>query len=200
MKRSDSPIDKSFRTEIILTVLLVVLTIASGFLIQVLLQIQANRRAEHRAGLLMVDTLEEFSAYAWNEHARNAAAVKRLAGLPEQNIHYAEPENPEEILRQLKSWQEEGVTGLFSFCDVEAWSLITMMDNAGMGRAFSIVGFDNIMRYINFPKPICTIDPNLGEEAVTAIDLMRKRIHDPSLPPQQVILPVSLVCRNTCSR
>ena len=84
MKRSDSPKSKSFRTEIILTVLLVVLTIASGFLIQVLLQIQANRRAEHRAGLLMVDTLEEFSAYAWNEHARNAAAVKRLAGLPEQ--------------------------------------------------------------------------------------------------------------------
>ena len=75
-----------------------------------------------------------------------------------------------------------------------------MMDNVGMGRAFSIVGFDNIIRYINFPKPICTIDPNLGEEAVTAIDLMRKRIHDPSLPPQQVILPVSLVCRNTCSR
>ena len=47
------------------------------------------------------------------------------AGLPEQNIHYAEPENPEEILRQLKSWQEEGVTGLFSFCDVEAWQTIT---------------------------------------------------------------------------
>ena len=84
MKRSDSPKNKSFRTEIILTVLLVVLTIASGFLIQVLLQIQANRRAEHRAGLLMVDTLEEFSAYAWNEHARNADAVKRLADLPEQ--------------------------------------------------------------------------------------------------------------------
>ena len=84
MKRSDSSKNKSFRTEIILTVLLVVLTIASGFLIQVLLQIQANRRAEHRAGLLMVDTLEEFSAYAWNEHARNADAVKRLAGLPEQ--------------------------------------------------------------------------------------------------------------------
>ena len=84
MKRSDSPKSKSFRTEIILTVLLVVLTIASGFLIQVLLQIQANRRAEHRAGLLMVDTLEEFSAYAWNEHARNADAVKRLADLPEQ--------------------------------------------------------------------------------------------------------------------
>ena len=81
MKRSDPPKNKSFRTEIILTVLLVVLTIASGFLIQLLLQIQENRRAEQRAGLLMTDTLEEFSAYAWNEHARNAKGIKSLEGL-----------------------------------------------------------------------------------------------------------------------
>ena len=120
------------------------------------------------------------------------------AGIPEGNIHYAEPENREEVLRQLQAWQAEGVTGLFSFCDVEAWSIITMMDNEGMNPSFGIVGFDNIMRYINFPKPICTIDPNLREEAVTAIDLLRKRIHDPSLPPQQVVLPVSLVCRGSC--
>lgn len=84
MKRSEPPKNKSFRTEIILTVLLVVLTIASGFLIQVLLQIQENRRAEQRASLLMTDTLEEFSAYAWNEHARNAKGIKSLDGLPGQ--------------------------------------------------------------------------------------------------------------------
>ena len=122
------------------------------------------------------------------------------SGIPERNIHYAEPESNDEILPQLQRWQEEGVTGLFSFCDVEAWSTITMLENTGLSNAFSVVGFDNIMRYINFPKPICTIDPHLREEAVTAIDLLRRRIHDPSLPPQQVILPVSLICRNTCSR
>ena len=123
------------------------------------------------------------------------------AGIPAGRIHYAEPENEQEILRQLLSWQQEGVTGLFSFCDVEAWNSITLMENAGMARegGFAIVGFDNILRYINFPKPICTIDPHLMEEACTAIDLLRKRIHDPSLPPQQVILPVSLVCRESCS-
>ena len=54
------------------------------------------------------------------------------------------------------------------------------------------------MRYINFPKPICTIDPSLREEAATAIGLLRKRIHEPALPPQQVVLPVSLVCRGSC--
>ena len=123
------------------------------------------------------------------------------ASVPANHIHYAEPENEEEILRQLVSWRREGVTGLFSFCDVEAWSTITLMENAGLLRegGFAIVGFDNILRYINFPKPICTIDPHLMEEACTAIDLLRKRIHNSSLPPQQVILPVSLVCRESCS-
>ena len=81
MRSSDLQKNHTFRKEVILALLLVILTLASGFLIQVLLQIQANRRAEQRAGLLMTDTLEEFSAYAWNEHARSAAAAERLADL-----------------------------------------------------------------------------------------------------------------------
>ena len=93
------------------------------------------------------------------------------------------------------------MTGLFAFCDVEAWSLITLMENAGSPKESepSIVGFDNILRYVNCPKPICTIDPHLQEEARTAIDLLRRRIHEPGLSPQQVILPVTLVCRGSCS-
>ncbi len=92
------------------------------------------------------------------------------------------------------------MTALFAFCDVEAWSLITLMENAGIMKTDGpdIVGFDNILRYINFPKPICTIDPQLQEEACTAIDLLRRRIHDPALPPQQIVLPVTLVCRGSC--
>ena len=33
-----------------------------------------------------------------------------------------------------------------------------------------------------------------------AIDMLRKRIHEPSLPPQRVVLPVSLVCRHSCRK
>ena len=84
MRSSDLPKNHTFRKEVILALLLVILTLASGFLILMLLQIQANRRAEQRAGLLMTDTLEEFSAYAWNEHARSKAAAERLADLPEK--------------------------------------------------------------------------------------------------------------------
>lgn len=124
------------------------------------------------------------------------------AGIPAGDIHYAEPENDQEILRQIDRWRSQGVTGLFSFCDVEAWSLITLLENSGRGaeKDFSIIGFDNILGYINFPKPICSIECHLQQEACTAIDLLRNRIHDPSLPPQQVILPVSLVCRGSCRK
>ena len=124
------------------------------------------------------------------------------AGISPGNIHYAEPEDEKKLLIQIEQWRSQGVTGIFSFCDVEAWSLISLLENDGRGfdKDFSIIGFDNILGYMNFPKPICSIDCHLLEEAVTAIDLIRNRIHDPALPPQQVILPVSLVCRDTCGR
>jgi len=122
------------------------------------------------------------------------------AGIPACSIHYAEPEEDGDVPNILKSWIDEGVTALFAFCDVEAWIVITMMENAGLPRDSQpdIIGFDNILRYVSFPRPICTIDPHLRDEARTAIDLLRKRIHEPSLPPQQVILPVKLVCRGSC--
>ena len=49
-----------------------------------------------------------------------------------------------------------------------------------------------------FSCRICSVDTNFEQEAALAIDLIRKRIHEPSLPPQRITLPVSLVCRGTC--
>ena len=78
--------------------------------------------------------------------------------------------------------------------------MITLMERAGLRvpEDFAIVGFDNILGYVNFPRPICSIDTNFEAEAALAIDLIRKRIHEPDLPPQRVTLPVSLVCRESC--
>jgi len=121
------------------------------------------------------------------------------AGIAEENLLYAEPESGDKMLEQLKRWRDEGVTGLFSFCDVEAWNIITQMEQAGMRipRDMGIVGFDNMLPYVLFPRPITSIDPHLQQEAETAIDLLRNRIHNPALPPQQVILPVALVDRGS---
>ena len=74
---------KIFRRELLFALLLILLTLASGFLIQMLLQIQAVRRAEQRAGILMNDTLAEFDAFIWNEQAQHTAAAERMADLPQ---------------------------------------------------------------------------------------------------------------------
>ncbi|MBQ9664453.1 MAG: M15 family metallopeptidase [Oscillospiraceae bacterium] len=75
---------KSIRREVLIALALIVLTVASGFVIQLLLQLQAMRRSEEQAGLLMIDTLEEFDSFIWNEHAAHAAAAERLKELPQQ--------------------------------------------------------------------------------------------------------------------
>ena len=119
-------------------------------------------------------------------------------GIPEEDIHYACLENPNDIQHQLQCWADQGITGLFSFCDVEAWMTITMLENLGIRvpEDLTVIGFDNILGYIRFPKPISSVDCHLQEEAHLAIDIVRKRIHDPDLPPQQICLPVSFVSRN----
>ena len=124
----------------------------------------------------------------------------REAGIAEEDTAFAIVRGNEKIIAQLQSWRSQGFTGLFSFCDDEAWGMITLMERAGLRvpEDFSIVGFDNILGYLNFPRPICSIDTNFASEAALAIDLLRKRIHNPELPPQRITLPVSLVCRESC--
>ena len=100
----------------------------------------------------------------------------------------------------MQEWHKKGVTGLFSFCDVEAWEEMTLMERAGLRvpEDFAMVGFDNILGYVNFPRPLCSVECDFQQEAVLAIDMLRKRIHEPDLPQQKMILPVSLACRGTC--
>ena len=119
-------------------------------------------------------------------------------GLSGDSVRFACTENPDEILEILKGWIADGVTGLFSFCDVEAWNTITLLEGAGfrVPEDLMIVGFDNIYGYLRFPKPISSVDCRLQSEACEAIDLIRKRIHQPDLPPQQVCLPVTLIRRD----
>ena len=124
------------------------------------------------------------------------------AGLGQDNVDFAQVRENREIVRRFQDWKQRGFTGIFSFCDVEAWGEITLLERCGLRvpEDFCFVGFDNILGYVNFPRPICSVDTGFQEEAVAAIDLLRKRIHDPSLPPQRVVLPVSLVCRGSCAR
>lgn len=124
------------------------------------------------------------------------------AGIAGPDIAYAQVSRKEDILRQLLQWKREGFTGIFSFCDVEAWEEIDLLEKAGLRvpEDMAVVGFDNIAGYINYPRSLCSVDCNYKEEAVLAVDFLRNRIHNPAMPPQKKTMPVSLVCLHSCRR
>lgn len=122
------------------------------------------------------------------------------AGIPETDRRYLLTHDPEEMTKTLLQWRREGVNGLFMFCDMEAWNAINLLQNHGVRvpEDVAIVGYDNIQSRINFPMPLCTIDSSPAEMIDKAISLLRQRIHREALPPQHLVVPARLVCRESC--
>jgi len=102
--------------------------------------------------------------------------------------------------QQLDYWRQIGVTGMFVFCDEEAWRAVSYLQAQGhsIPRDMAIVGFDNIQGRLPIPAPLCSVEYNITGMAQSGIDLLRSRIHQSDLPPQHVVYPPSLVCRCSC--
>ena len=120
--------------------------------------------------------------------------------IPAENRYSAINLPPEEVAHTLSRWCAEGVNGLFVFCDMEAWNAISYLESQGVKipQDIAVVGYDNIQSKINFPMPLCTVDPSINEAIDIAVDLLRKRIHKADLPPQVIKVPARLVCRGSC--
>lgn len=120
--------------------------------------------------------------------------------IPEENRYCAINLTPVEVADTLRRWHAEGVDGIFVFCDMEAWNAISYLESLGVRipQDIAVVGFDNIQAKINFPMPLCSVDPSINKTIDIAMDLLRKRIHKEELPPQEIKVPTSLICRNSC--
>lgn len=121
-------------------------------------------------------------------------------GLPKENGMVACCIDKEETLGQLERWIKIGVTGIFVFCDEEAWRAVSLLQAQGLAipRDMAIVGFDNIQGILPIPAPLCSISYSIEDMAKSGIDLLRKRIHRETLPPQQIVFTPKLVCRGSC--
>ena len=102
--------------------------------------------------------------------------------------------------RRLIRWREEGVDGLFVFCDEEAWHVQAVLQQAPelQGWDLGIVSFDNIQGTQYFPADLCSVDCDFSRMAREGIDLLRDRIHGDDRPPRHIVCPVRLVCRGSC--
>jgi LacI family transcriptional regulator len=134
---------------------------------------------------------------------RRIRGLKRAAmeaGIPAEDVRISLHGIGEQTAALLTQWKAEGITGIFVFCDIEAWRLYDCMAASGMKDDFAIVGFDNIQGVIGFPSPLCTVDGSMREMAKSAFMLLLDRIHGDAASPRSVVYPVSLVCRGSCGR
>ncbi|MBQ7886055.1 MAG: LacI family DNA-binding transcriptional regulator [Clostridia bacterium] len=122
------------------------------------------------------------------------------AGLPRENGLYAHCPTTQDAREQLERWRLIGVTGVFVFCDEEAWCAVSLLQAQGRSipRDMAIVGFDNIQGTLPIPAPLCSVDYDISQMARSGIELIRRRIHEPDLPPQHVVYPPRMVCRGSC--
>lgn len=105
-----------------------------------------------------------------------------------------------QLIEQINLWKREQITGVFCFCDYEAWELISVLHEMGLSvpNDFSVIGFDDIQKTYSFPYPICSVGFDVSQMTTEAVDLLIRRIHGEKSPRKSLVYPVSLSCRNSC--
>ena len=121
-------------------------------------------------------------------------------GVASENANITLCRDADTATAQLLAWRDEGVTGVFFFCDEEAWHAIHLLELHGVRvpEDMAVVGFDNLQGILHFPSPLCTIAYDLHGMASASITLIRQRIHGEDMPPRELIFEPSLVCRGSC--
>lgn len=109
-------------------------------------------------------------------------------------------ENSDDLAVLLPRLKQDGVEGLFIFCDVEAWYIMATLQRSSQLSIddFKIVSFDNIDSALASPIPLCSVDCGMEQMARISMELLRDRIQGDNRPPQTIVCPVHLVCRNSC--
>lgn len=90
-------------------------------------------------------------------------------------------------------------TAVFCYSDVNAFGVMLGLRAAGIeaGKYFAVVGFDNVAEASLWQPSLTTVAINptaLGEQAA---QLMLKRISEPDLSVQRVIMPSQLIVRDS---
>ncbi len=134
----------------------------------------------------------------WRTHGFLRALEEH--GLPRENGLLARRSGDEEIRNQLNAWRQSGVTGVFVFCDMEAWLAVSVLQQQSLSIPgdMAIIGFDNIQGILPIPAPICSVGYDIPAMARSGIDLLRRRIHHEDIPPQHITFRPTVVCRGSC--
>ncbi|HNW86995.1 MAG TPA: LacI family DNA-binding transcriptional regulator [Candidatus Limiplasma sp.] len=138
--------------------------------------------------------------YSSERRVHGLLRAAEQAGIPRQDVHFARITDPSAAEPTLRQWKTLGVTGIFAFCDIEAWVLMEKLAEWKLQNDFALVGFDNIQGMLGIPTPLCTVDGAMRELTVSAVRLLLSRIQGNDGPARHLVFPARLVCRGSCQK
>ena len=123
------------------------------------------------------------------------------AGIPLIESHIINFTSIENTVNELISIKDNHL-GIFAFSDILALKIINELSNKGFSvpNDFSIIGFDNL-EISSFSQPgLTTIKQDIVLKAITSVDLLFKYIKSPDMSPQNIVLDVELIERNSVKK
>lgn len=121
-------------------------------------------------------------------------------GIPKEDCLAFEHEQGDRTAAFLKDLHSKGFTGVFAYCDMEAWVVITALQQLGLRvpEDVAFTGYDNIQGRLGFPFSLCSVDGSLKELCVRSVSRLDHLIQGESPGSAAAMFPVSLVCRGSC--
>jgi len=144
--------------------------------------------------------------YSINQRLKGFLRACREAGIPEkdyrviQNLDAQGQDNSAGTAERIAGLQRLGFTGVVAFCDMIARRLIAQLRllSLSVPEDIGIVGYDNTDSLVPTSLPLCSIDDCCDEMSEAAVRLIDQRIKGDQTPPQSLVFPVKLLCRDSC--
>ncbi|MEW5960046.1 MAG: LacI family DNA-binding transcriptional regulator [Chloroflexota bacterium] len=105
----------------------------------------------------------------------------------------------EAAMRELLE-RELGLTAVFATNDLMAAGAINTLHHSRLQVPydFSVIGFDDSLQAIMAFPALTTIAQPISELGQTGVALLLKRIQNPTDPPARIVLPTTLIERESC--
>ena len=167
---------------------------------------------EHRGGYLAAEHLINaghrklifLSSYGYVSDI----ALRRLGfqdackahGIPWEDSLIFELDDGAKTAAYLQQKHAEGFTGVFAYCDMAAWKVITCLEETGLRvpEDLAFMGYDNIQGRIGFSFPLCSVEGSLSDICDSSVRLLDEKINGGHSQGGLSVYPVSVVCRGSC--
>lgn len=138
--------------------------------------------------------------YSWHGRLEGYRRALAEAGLKEEPGFVAESlcnrEEGAELIDHVLSLPVKP-DGIFCYNDTIAIGAMMALKAKGLtpGRDVAVAGFDDIPEGLSFSPSLTTVTAHPRLQGALAVALLQSRMADPSLPVQEVVLPVELIQR-----